>query len=347
MTASTAFTSLTWLGIVLCMSQSAFFSGLNLAVFGVSRLRLEVEASTGSVAARQVLALRQDSNFLLTTILWGNVSINVLLTLLADSILAGVAAFLFSTVVITLAGEILPQAYFSRHALQMTARLAPLLRIYQIVLFVVAKPTALLLDLWLGREGVQYLREHEFHELIRKHVEAEESDVDRVEGLGALNFLALDDVMAGGEGEPLDPLSVIHLPVQEGRPVFPSFDPSPEDPFLRTLHASGRKWVVVLDDQERPRFVIDADGLLRDALFDKGHLTPHLPCHRPVVIREAHIPLGRVLLRLNTRPRSPEDDVIHHDVILVWGDERRVITGADLLGRLLRGIARPGLPRSV
>ena len=32
--------------------------------------------------------------------------------------------------------------------------------------------------------------------------------------------------------------------------------------------------------------------------------------------------------------------MIDTDVIIVWGDERRIITGADLLGRLMRGIAR-------
>ena len=48
--------------------------------------------------------MRRDSNFLLTTILWGNVGVNVLLTLLSDSVLAGLAAFLFSTVVITVFG---------------------------------------------------------------------------------------------------------------------------------------------------------------------------------------------------------------------------------------------------
>ena len=29
-----------WIGILFCVSQSAMFSGLNLAFFGVSRLRL-------------------------------------------------------------------------------------------------------------------------------------------------------------------------------------------------------------------------------------------------------------------------------------------------------------------
>ena len=41
---------------------------------------------------------------------------------------------------------------------------------------------------------------------------------------------------------------------------------------------------------------------------------------------------------MRVRPETAEDDVIDHDVILVWSDEKRVITGADILGRLLRGI---------
>ena len=36
---------------------------------------------------------------------------------------------------------------------------------------------------------------------------------------------------------------------------------------------------------------------------------------------------------------SPEDDVIENDLILFWGPQKRIITGSDLLGRLLRGIA--------
>jgi len=38
-------------------------------------------------------------------------------------------------------------------------------------------------------------------------------------------------------------------------------------------------------------------------------------------------------------PETPGDDVIEHDLILVWHKQKRIITGSDLLGRLLRGIA--------
>ncbi|SRR6266566_137518 len=116
-----------WSGIAFCISQSAIFSGLNLAIFSISKLRLEVEAAGGNRHAVGLLALRKDSNLTLATVLWGNVTINVLLTLLSDSVLAGLGAFAFSTIVITLFGEIIPQAYFSRNALRMAARLKPLL----------------------------------------------------------------------------------------------------------------------------------------------------------------------------------------------------------------------------
>ena len=134
----------TWAGIFFCITQSAMFSGLNLAFFSFTRLRLEIEAESAlSNRAIKVLKMREDSNFLLTTILWGNVGINVLLTLLSESVMAGFASFIFSTVIITLFGEIMPQAYFSRNSLKMASLLAPVLRMYQFILYPVAKPSAL------------------------------------------------------------------------------------------------------------------------------------------------------------------------------------------------------------
>ena len=123
-----------WFAIALCITQSAIFSGLNIAYFSLSRLQLEVEAKQGNPNAKVILDMRKDSNFLLSTILWGNVSINVLLTLLSDSVLAGVYSFLFSAIAITFLGEIFPQAYFSRNALRVASVLTPVIKLYQILL---------------------------------------------------------------------------------------------------------------------------------------------------------------------------------------------------------------------
>lgn len=336
-----------WLGIALCLSQSAVFSGLNLAVFSLSRLHLEVAAEGGDGGAKRVLALRQDANFTLSTILWGNVAINVLLTLLADSVLAGLSAFLFSTVVITIAGEIVPQAYFSRHALPIAARLAPLLRFYRLLLWPVAWPSSKLLDAWIGPEGIPWLREHELRQMLEQHARGIGTEISSVEAAGAVNFLALDDLPVGQEGELLDPRSVIQLAFYNGRPAFPEIERSLEDPFLKRIAACGKKWIVLVDESDEPRLVVSASVLLRTALFDDGPLDPFPLCHRPLVVRDPYSPLGRTLTRLTVRPERPGDDVIDEDLILVWSKEqRRIITGSDLLGRLLRRIARQIVPRS-
>lgn len=331
---------LTWIGIVLCLSQSATFSGLNLAFFTLSKLELEMASAKGDPAARRVLALRNDANFLLVTILWGNVAVNVLLALLSGSVLTGALAFLFSTVLITICGEILPQAWFARHALRVASRFAPLLRGYQLLLFPVAKPTALLLDTWLGPEAIPYFREKDLRELIRFHMESSATEIQKVEGQGALNFLALDDLPLRREGEPVDPHSVIALPFADRRPVFPEIGSSVADEFLQRVHRSGKKWVVITDPDREPRLVVDSDEFLRDALFHAEGFRPERHLHRPIIVRDGRTRVGDILGALQVKPQHGEDDVLDRDVILLWGDECRIITGADVLGRLLRGIVQ-------
>ena len=329
---------LIWIGIAFCIAQSAIFSGLNLAIFSISKLRLEVEAAGGNRDAAGLLALRKDSNLTLATVLWGNVTINVLLTLLSDTVLAGVGAFAFSTIVITLFGEIIPQAYFSRNALRIAARLMPLMKVYQAGLFPAAKPTAIILNWWLGPEGINYLRERDFRAFITKHVGAAGADVGQLEAIGALNFLDLDDILVVNEGESIDARSVITLPIENERPVLPKYERSPNDPFLRQLNASGKKWVIIVDTSDRPSFVLDAHHFLRDLLFNAISANPEIHWHRPIIVTDMQTPLGSVIGRMKVRQEHPEDDVVDNDLILVWGEEKRIITGADLLGRLLRGI---------
>lgn len=330
--------TITWIGILVCILHSAMFSGLNLAFFSLTRLRLEVEASAGNPGAVKVLALRKDPNRVLTTVLLGNVAINVLLTLLSDSVLAGVSAFLFSTVVITAFGEILPQAYFSRNALRVTSALSPVFRVYQTILFPITWPVAKLLDRLLGPEGLMYFRERQLRHLIRKHIEASEAEIDRIEGLGALNFLEIDDIPIVQEGETLNPHSIIELAFENGQLRFPSYEPRSDDAFLMRIQKSGEKWVVFVDRDNNPVLVMDADCFLRDALFSAAAVDPGLFCHRPIVVTDPSEILGSVLSQWNVDPDYPGDNVIDRDIVLLWSEHRKVITGSDILGRLLMGI---------
>jgi hypothetical protein len=333
--------TLLWIGIIFCISQSAMFSGLNLAFFSLSRLQLEVEMKHGNIAAGKVLEARKDSNYLLTTILWGNVSINVLLTLLSDSALAGIAAFAFSTIFITIFGEILPQAYFSRNALRMASLLTPVLKFYQFVLMPVARPCALFLDKWLGKEGIDYLREKELISMIHAHMDAEDSEIDEMEGRGALNFLMIDKIKVTEEGEIVDAKSIIRLPTKVDFPLIPDVSRDVDDPFLQLINASGHHWVVLANEEGHPMLLLDADAALRAALMDKDKpYDIYHYCRRPLVIRDTDKTISEVIRHLKSLPSSSaeEDAAIDYDAVLVWGDQPRIITGADILGKLLKGI---------
>lgn len=330
----------TWLGIALCLSQSAMFSGLNLGMLGPSRLRIQIAAKGGDRGAQRILELRNDFHLLLTTILWGNVAVNTLLALLADSILAGVVAFAVSTVGITLFGEILPQAYVSRHAYVVAGALAPLIRLYRAILWPVAWPTARMLDALVGKEGLGLFREVDLREMLRLHILDDSSDVSHVEGRGALNFLALDDRYLHEEAEPLHPESILSLPFESGRVQFPVFEAALSDPFLDAVHRSRHMWVVITDPQGRPRLVLNANTFLRAVLMEGAPVDPAAFCHEPLVVTDPKAKLEAVLSDLQLRSRGPGGEPLHPDLVLLWtAQEKRVLAAVDLLENLLRGIA--------
>jgi metal transporter CNNM len=337
-------TLLSWLGILLCLSQSALLSGMNLGLFSMSRLELNVAAKKGDRRAQRILQVRQDANFTLVTILWGNVAVNVVLALLSGSLLSGVAAFLFSTVVITIFAEIIPQAAFTRHTLRLASPLVPVLRFYQILLYPVARPTAWALDAWLGGEEIRFFRERDLRRLIQLHMEAATSDIDLVEGQGALNFLELDDVPLDDEGEAIDPDSILTLEFVNGRPQFPTIAPTADNGFLQAINQSGKSWVVIVDDAGEPRLALNANEFIRDAMFTPHQFNPYRHCHRPIIARQSQTKLGDLIHRFQVRPGGIGEDIVEDDVILLWGDQPRIVTGTDILGRLLRGIARPPSP---
>ena len=86
--------------------------------------------------------------------------------------------------------------------------------------------------------------------------------------------------------------------------------------------------------------VLDADGFLRAALLDSGPTNPYPYCHRPLIATRTDTPLGGLLRGFEARKTRTGDAIIDHDIILVWTEHPRILTGADVLGRLMHGIAR-------
>lgn len=332
---------LIWLGIIGCLTQSAMFSGANLAYFSLARMRLEAEVEKGNKRAEKVLALRKDSNLLLCTILWGNVSANVLLAMLSDSVFAGVGAFIFSTVGITFFGEIMPQAYFSRHALKVGALLSPVIQIYQILLYVVAKPCSIILDGWIGPEGPTFYRERDIEIILEKHIREHDSEISANEGRGALNFLALDDRHIAQEGSELQPRTIYTFPVNLDLPILPPSDTEECQSWIESLKNHPCKWAVIVGENDMPQLVLNTTEYLSALYSSGGAASVYDYCHRPIVVDDSESTLDDVLGDFAVEAEDVNDHIIDRDVVLYWtSGHRRIITGADIFGRLLLGIAK-------
>nr|CEL65307.1 TPA: Metal transporter CNNM2, related [Neospora caninum Liverpool] len=146
---------------VVCAIGSAMFSGLTLGLLTLDIVQLKLlinrpnktpEDERNAKYARKILPLRSDGNYLLVTLLTGNVAVNAGFSILLGDLTDGLVGFLISTVVITIFGEILPQAACARHGLVVGGVLAPLVYALEWLLFPVVKPIAMILNCVLGED---------------------------------------------------------------------------------------------------------------------------------------------------------------------------------------------------
>lgn len=81
----------------------------------LDRTELKIYVNTGSEKekrfARAIIPVRNHGNYLLCTLLLGNVLVNSTLTILLDELTSGIVAVIGSTVGIVILGEIVPQVH--------------------------------------------------------------------------------------------------------------------------------------------------------------------------------------------------------------------------------------------
>src|SRR5262249_54165675 len=134
------------------LALSGVFSGLNLGLMSLGPHELKRKAALGDSRAKRVYGVRRRGNLLLGTLLLGNVATISALSLVLNEVVPSVIAGLATTALITIFGEIIPQAVFSRYALQVGASTAWFVRLVMFVLYPIAAPLAWLLDITLGDE---------------------------------------------------------------------------------------------------------------------------------------------------------------------------------------------------
>ncbi|PID83482.1 hypothetical protein CSB11_01690 [Candidatus Campbellbacteria bacterium] len=182
---------MTYLIIFSLILLSALFSGLTIGLLGLDQTELQRKSKLGEKKAVKILSVRKNGNFLLVTLLLGNVLVNSILSVYLGSTFTGLWAVLISTALIVVFGEIVPQAVFYRHALKFGPYFVPIVKFFQFLLFPIAYPIGKILDKILGTEEETVWSKKELKEIIKHHEDSEKSQVDEDEEnivLGALSF---------------------------------------------------------------------------------------------------------------------------------------------------------------
>ena len=168
--------ALQWVLIVILIMFSAMFSGLTLGLMSLDPSGLEIVMANSddpklARAARAIYPVRLQGNLLLCTLLLGNVAVNSGLSIVSATIFSGIVGLLVSTGVITIFGEIIPQAVCCRYGLQIGEKTIPLVKVIMLLFYPLCKPMAFILDKVLGHEIGTTYNSTEMAKLIEMHVD--------------------------------------------------------------------------------------------------------------------------------------------------------------------------------
>uniref|UniRef100_A0A8I3WR70 Metal transporter n=1 Tax=Callithrix jacchus TaxID=9483 RepID=A0A8I3WR70_CALJA len=195
-----------WLHILLItvlLVLSGIFSGLNLGLMALDPMELRIVQNCGTEKerryARKIEPIRRKGNYLLCSLLLGNVLVNTSLTILLDNLIgSGLMAVASSTIGIVIFGEILPQALCSRHGLAVGANTIVLTKFFMLLTFPLSFPISKLLDFFLGQEiRTVYNREKlmEMLKVTEPYNDLVKEELNMIQGALELRTKTVEDIM--------------------------------------------------------------------------------------------------------------------------------------------------------
>ncbi|XP_033014942.1 metal transporter CNNM4-like [Lacerta agilis] len=195
-----------WLKILLAvilLALSGMFSGLNLGLMSLDPMELRIVKNCGTPMERKyatrIEPVRRHGNYLLCSLLLGNVLVNASFTILFDSMVsASILAIVASTFGIVLFGEIIPQALCCRHGLEVGAKTIVITKFVMLLTFPLSYPMSKILDYVLGQEmGLRYNREKlmEMLRLTEPYMDLLKQELNIIQGALELRTKAVQHVM--------------------------------------------------------------------------------------------------------------------------------------------------------
>lgn len=183
-----------WLALIACILLSAFFSATETSFSACNRVKLKTVDGPRKERAQLTLSLLEKYDSLITTVLIGNNTVNIVGTAIATLLfttrilpgkeeLATTVASVFMTIVVLFVGEVGPKTLAKKQPEKYAMAVAPAIRVLMIIL----KPLDMLFGLWrklLNRMVKQEPEESQIEdELITIIDEAQtEGDIEEDEG---------------------------------------------------------------------------------------------------------------------------------------------------------------------
>lgn len=195
--------------VLLVLSGS--FSGLNIGLMMARPDDLRRKARQGDVIAARVYRYRKDGYYLIFCILLGNVGVNTAMSILLGNMTNGVVGGLIATLLITMFGEILPQAIFTQRGYRFVRHFFWLLDVIYVLFWPLARPMSKLLNRWVGKEAPQLYSHQELEQIIHEHAERSDSLVDYDESRIASGALQFSKKTAGDLVKPIGEVFTVDL----------------------------------------------------------------------------------------------------------------------------------------
>ncbi|RME54168.1 HlyC/CorC family transporter [Candidatus Woesearchaeota archaeon] len=190
--------------LLILLVFSAFFSGIEIAVFSSSNVKLKTLAKKNK-KAKELLNMKKDPKSLLTTILIGNNIVNIAAASIATVVIVeifgnrGIAISTgLMTFLVLVFGEITPKSYATHYPEKIALYSVPLLKFFSILFYPIAIIVNFLTQFTNKKSNQRHVTEEEIKVFVSEGVkngEVEKEEEKMIKNVLHFNDIRVHDVM--------------------------------------------------------------------------------------------------------------------------------------------------------